>query len=186
MAGELGFNTVLSCTSRSKIWEPAGDDSRVELERARVGDDGCTNTACSLVSARVGDLVVLEAVVDALNVLDALDAWGAKGGVLFLLLLASGGDLNLLSSFFLTNPNRDRLLVLMFLSLFSMAEPSTGFSTVLGVESSMLVPSATSTPLLGARSPFPGLGDVTKLMIDLPDETVNKGAIRIDLYLVQG
>lgn len=40
IAGELG-GKVLSCTSRSKIWEPAGDTTRGEEEdRFLCGEDG--------------------------------------------------------------------------------------------------------------------------------------------------
>ena len=43
MAGEFGLAVALSCTSRSKICEPAGDDKRGDVDRARFGEDGVAN-----------------------------------------------------------------------------------------------------------------------------------------------
>jgi hypothetical protein len=52
MAGELGL-TELSWTSRSKIWEVAGDESRGEPVKPRPGDEGNVKL-CSAVGGHDG------------------------------------------------------------------------------------------------------------------------------------
>lgn len=161
MAGELGIKTVLSCTSLSKIWEPAGDDTRGEPDNWRIGDEGCTKTECSPVWTRVGDVVALEGAVDV------LEACEVTGGVAF----ASEAEVSELSPFFFPKPNRDRFLALASFWL-SMLRSESGSSTARGVESSKLLSSATSLPL-GNRSPLFKVGDSARLMV-MDNKTRNK------------
>lgn len=149
MAGEFGARTVLSCTSRSKICEPAGEERRGDVDRARFGEAG-----------RVEEWSVCEACVDGTVGCVMADIWDASW-------LEAGCEPVGVSAeegvcFFLPSPKRLRFLDLAV--DLSSWESASGVSRALGVEPSMLLSSATSSWAM--RSPLVmGAASARRLMV---------------------
>lgn len=142
MAGELGWRTVLSCTSRSKIWDPAGEESRGEVDSALLGEEGEGKQSCCELGAGLPDPTAPERFDESL-VMDG--TWVAPGEV---------------DDFFLPNPNRARFLPLPDFSSSAcfMSALEAASAGARGVEVPRLLSSAMSScaslspPVIGAAS----------------------------------
>lgn len=133
IAGELALRTALSCTSRSKICEVAGEDNRGEPEKPRPGDDGGSTNAWSFWVGQVEDCVVESfdpsrdikgGLVVAEFEFDLVSDWDRESD--FVLSV----DFFTVAAFFFPNPKRLRFLLFLassgWLAFSSAKSPARG------------------------------------------------------------